>query len=209
MRKKVRTADPTYCAHRPLIPGPRMPNYRRAYVPGGTFFFTLKTEHNAPIFSDPEHVKRLGAILRDARAHWPYTTHAIVVLPDHLHAIWSLPSGDTNYSTRWAWIKKEFTRQFLSADGEEQPTSLSRQKNRRRGVWQRRFWEHTIESEADFDAHFDYIHWNPVKHGYVECPGQWQYSSFHRWVSEGAYSHNWGCGSKPPDNRIFPSDTGE
>lgn len=147
-----------------------MPNYRRAYVPGGTFFFTVKTEHNTPVFGAPELVKLLGVILREARSRWPYTTKAFVILPDHLHAIWSLPPGDTNYSTQWAWIKKEFTRRYLSSGGVEQPVSPSRRENRRREVWQRRFWEHTLESAEDFETHFDYIHWNPVKHGYAQCP---------------------------------------
>lgn len=186
-----------------------MPNYRRAYVPGGTFFFTLKMERNSPNFSNPARIEMLGVILREARARWPYITHAIVVLPDHLHTIWSLPPGDTNYSTRWAWIKKEFTRRHLATGGVEQPTSESRQRNRRRGVWQRRFWEHTIESEEDFEAHFDYIHWNPVKHGYVRCPSDWRYSSFHRWVNQGVYPPDWGCSAKPPPSIISLTDIGE
>ncbi len=147
-----------------------MPDYRRAYAPGGTFFFTVKTEFNSPLFADENNVKVLGDLFRKAKEQWAFSMDAIVVLPDPIHAIWSLPAGDTNYSTRWAWLKKEFTKAYLANDGIERVTSHSRQKNRRRGVWQRRFWEHTIEDERDFEAHFDYIHWNPVKHRYVTSP---------------------------------------
>ena len=95
-------------------------------------------------------------------------------------------------------MKKEFTKRYLQHGGLEQPTSASRMKYRRRGVWQRRFWEHTIEDEEDFQAHFDYTHWNPVKHGYVNGPVDWLHSSFHRWVAKGAYEKDWGCGKQEP-----------
>ena len=186
-----------------------MPNYRRAHVPGGTYFFTLKTERNAPIFRDPDAVKWLGSILREANENWPVVTKAMVLLPDHLHVLWSLPPGDDRYSMRWGWIKKEFTKRYLASGGIEQPISDSKQRQRRRGVWQRKFWEHTIEDEDDFQAHFDYIHWNPVKHGYVRCPADWPYSSFHRWVKAGVYEQHWGCGDRIPQT-IWPQiETGE
>ncbi|UUO07376.1 transposase [Blastopirellula sp. J2-11] len=186
-----------------------MPNYRRAYVPGGLYFFTLKTERNAPIFQKEWAAKLLGEIFREAKRLRPFETNAAVLLPDHLHAIWSLPSGDADYSTRWAWIKKEFTIRYLAAGGKERPVSDSRHRNRRRGVWQRRFWEHTIESEADYDAHFDYLHWNPVKHGYVKCPKYWKFSTFHRWVEAGVYPLNWGCGLHAPPTFANIATTGE
>ena len=174
-----------------------MPNYRRYRVEGGTYFFTLKTEFNAPIFREQAAVAILGNAIRETKKEWPFKIDAMVLLPDHIHAIWTLPAGDAKYSTRWGWLKKEFTQKYLAGGGTEQETSDSRRRNRRRGVWQRRFWEHTIEDEDDFDAHFDYIHWNPVKHGYVRCPRQWPHSSFHRWVEKGVYPLNWGCGSRP------------
>lgn len=185
-----------------------MPNYRRAYVPGGTFFFTVKTESNAPIFYDEKYVKLLGNLFREAKLQWTFETNAIVLLPDHLHAIWTLPPGDSDYSTRWAWIKKEFTKAYLDSGGEEQVISHSRKANRRRGVWQRRFWEHAIEDEDDFESHFDYVHWNPVKHGYVECPKYWPHSSFHRWVEKGVYEKSWGCGCAP-ESIFRVKDAGE
>lgn len=175
-----------------------MSNYRRAHVPGGTFFFTLKTENNAPIFSDVRYVRLLGEVIRETKHRWPFEINAIVLFPDHLHAIWTLPSGDQDYSKRWGWLKKEFTKRYLQAGGHEQPTSTSRQRYRRRGVWQRRFWEHTIEDEEDYETHFHYVHWNPVKHQYVECPADWRHSSFHRWVEKGVYEKNWGCGHREP-----------
>ena len=102
--------------------------------------------------------------------------------------------GDTDYSTRWRRIKEEFTRNFLALGGNEATRGLSRKKRKERGVWQRRFWEHTIEDDDDFDAHFDYLHYNPVKHGYVQSPSDWEYSSFHRWVKASHYEANWGRG---------------
>ena len=179
-----------------------MPNYRRAYIPGGTFFFTVKMERNAPIFRDDFAVRILGNVLRETKKLWPTEIDAIVLLPDHLHTIWSLPPGDADFSKRWAWLKKEFTKRYLKAGGMEQPTSESRVKYRRRGVWQRRFWEHAIEDEEDFQTHFDYTHCNPVKHGYVKCPIDWQHSSFHRWVAKGVYEKNWGCSEQEPDSII-------
>ena len=97
----------------------------------------------------------------------------MVLLPDHLHAIWTLPTGESNYPLRWAWIKKEFTKGWLAAGGAEQPVSASKIRNGRRGIWQRRFWEHTISDEADFEAHVEYVHFNAVRHGLVDCPHDW------------------------------------
>lgn len=186
-----------------------MPNYRRSFIPGGTYFFTVKTERNAPVFGEISAVRLLGTVIREAKQRWPFRINAIVVLPNHLHAIWSLPPGDVGYSTRWAWIKKEFTKRYLASGGQEQVTSVSRQKNRRRGVWQRRFWEHTIEEGRDYEAHFDYIHWNPVKHRYVTCPVDWQHSSFHRWVRAGVYPKNWGSGDREPTSAVRLKEAGE
>ncbi len=175
-----------------------MSNYRRAHIPGGTFFFTIKTENNAPIFAEQHNVILLGQIIRETKERWPFEVNAMVLLPDHLHAIWSLPPGDDDYPARWGWFKKEFTKRYLSQGGNEQHTSPSRKRYRRRGVWQRRYWEHTIEDEEDFEAHFDYVHWNPVKHKYVSCPRDWPHSSFHRWVVAGVYDIHWGCGQRVP-----------
>ncbi len=135
----------------------------------------------------------LGSIVRRCRMKWPFTINALVLLPDHLHAIWSLPPGDDAYSKRWGWIKKEFTKNWLAMGGREQRQTQGRKRDGRRGVWQPKFWEHTLETEDDFERHFDYIHYNPVKHGYVKCPREWVWSSFHRWVMKGVYPDHWAC----------------
>jgi putative transposase len=175
-----------------------MSNYRRSYIPGGTFFFTVVTEGRAPLFKHEGARASLRGALQACRQRWPFRIDAIVLLPEHLHALWTLPEKDTNYSTRWAWIKKEFTKAWLAAGGAEQHRSWSRRRERRRGVWQRRFWEHTIWDADDFERHFDYIHYNPVKHGLAECPSDWPFSSFHRWVRLGVYPKEWGGGKSGP-----------
>jgi putative transposase len=111
-----------------------------------------------------------------------------VLLPDHLHAIWALPEGDANFSRRWAWLKREFTRRWLEAASDSGQTY-----QRRRTVWQPRFWEHTIRDERDFANHLDYVHYNPVKHGHVARPHDWEHSSFHRFVKFGWYDPDWGA----------------
>jgi putative transposase len=174
-----------------------MPNYRRAYVPGGMFFFTLVTERRTPFLTEPTARSLLRQAFLDCRSRWPFRVEAIVLLPDHLHTIWALPQGDTAYSLRWAWIKKEFTKAWVAGGGTEEVVSDSRRKNRRRGVWQRRFWEHSIGDEADLERHHDYIHYNPVKHGLVSAPKSWPYSSFHRFVRLGAYPTDWGHTEEP------------
>jgi putative transposase len=135
--------------------------YRRARVSGGTFFFTLVTENRRPLFRDSPAVSLLMECIGKIRGRYPFQLDAYVVLPDHLHALWTLPNGDTNFSTRWRLIKEAFTR----AKGEQ-------------GVWQRRFWEHAIRDERDFERHLDYIHINPVHHGLSTTARDWPYSSF-------------------------------
>jgi putative transposase len=170
-----------------------MPQFRRALVPGGTFFFTVVTAHRAPIFRTQRAVALLRRATADTRSRWPFEIQATVVLPDHLHAIWTLPDEDADFSQRWAFLKKTFTHLWLHAGGSEQKVTSSQQGARRRGVWQRRFWEHVIRNERDFGRHCDYIHFNPVKHGVASCPHAWPYSSFHKWVREGVYKPDWLC----------------
>jgi putative transposase len=130
-------------------------------------------------------------LLRDAfravkKAH-PFDIDAMVVLPDHLHAIWTLPQGDHDFSLRWRQIKAAFS---VALDKEER-ISRSRARKQERGIWQRRFWEHVIRDEPDFERHVDYIHHNPVKHGYVPRVMDWPYSSFHRYVRQGILPSDW------------------
>ena len=168
-----------------------MADYRRYFVPGGTYFFTLVTQGRAEFLCDDAARAILANVLRECRVRWPFAIVAVVLLPDHLHALWSLPEGDAAYPVRWAWIKKEFTKRWLASGGCEQAISDARRARGRRGVWQPRFWEHTIRDEDDFEDHFHYIHYNPVKHGWVQFPYQWPYSSFHRWVHAGVYTSDW------------------
>lgn len=181
-----------------------MPNYRRAFQPGGTFFFTLVTNRRRGFLCHPKARKCLHTVLGQVQSERPFEMMAIVLLPNHFHCVWKLPEGDTDFSTRWACIKKDFTKLWLAAGGCEESISSARLGHRERGVWQRRFWEHTVRNEDDLHRHVDYIHYNPVKHGLAACPHQWPYSSFQRWVSDGYYNKDWLCNcnldvSQPPD----------
>ena len=172
-----------------------MSHYRRCYVPGGSFFFTVVTERRAPILGNDLTRDLLRAAFRDCFGRWPpFRVDAMVMLRDHLHAIWTLPPDDTDYSKRWGAIKKHFTQSWLALGGPEQLRTASRLRHRRRGIWQRRFWEHALRDERDYVRHFDYLHYNPVKHGLVDRPRDWPYSTFHRWVERGAYDLQWACG---------------
>ncbi len=178
-----------------------MPQYRRAHEPGGTFFFTVVTEQRVPLFRAAHARASLREAIAAARQRWPFDVDAMVLLPDHLHTVWSLPKGDADFSTRWSFLKRRFTQAWLAAGGRERPRSASRRRNRRRGVWQRRFWEHAIRNEDDYARHCDYIHYNPVKHGLVACPHEWPFSSFARFVEQGVYDSSWQCACK---NRVVP-----
>jgi putative transposase len=183
-----------------------MSDYRRVFVPGGTFFFTVVTDRRTRLFSDGAARTILGNVIRRCQGRFPVTIPAIVLLPDHLHTLWTLPLGDFDYSLRWGWIKKEFTKAWLAGGGSERPLSSAQQRERRHSIWQRRFWEHTIRDEDDLAAHFDYIHYNPVKHGHVASPRDWPWSSFHRWVRAGHYSFDWAA---TQEKTPLPGDAGE
>jgi putative transposase len=148
-----------------------MPNFRRNWVPGGMFFFTVVTAGRAPIFIDPAAITLLGSCFRKERIARPFVVDAIVLLPDHLHAIWTLPPSDANFSTRWSAIKGRFTREWLAIGGIEQGVPPGQQAQGRRGIWQARLIEHTIRDEDDLIQHVEYIHFNPVKHQHARCPG--------------------------------------
>ena len=171
-----------------------MPNYRRCYVPGGTYFFTVVTQDRLPIFRSERNRQYLRDSFTSIQEKKPFELFAIVLLPDHLHCVWTLPPGDDQYSIRWAQIKESFTRHFLCSGEIERRVSRSRLKHRERGVWQRRFWEHTIEDGDELIRCVDYIHWNPVKHGYVKRVRDYPWSSFHRFVQSGDYDLDWGNG---------------
>ena len=180
-----------------------MPEYRRNYVSGGTYFFTLVTHLRRHFLVDELARPFLRRAIDTVRSELPFDIVAMVLLPDHLHAIWTLPDGDENYSLRWKRIKGEFTTSYLDAGGCQGPVSASRRKRGERGIWQRRFWEHTVRDETDFERLFDYTHFNPVQHGYVKCPHEWQYSTFHRHVRGSVYPEDWGCPNFRSNNLNF------
>ena len=168
--------------------------YRRSKTKGATYFFTLVTHHRRKILCQPENVDLLREAFRYVMEKHPFKFDAIVILPDHLHCIWTLPEGDADFSTRWRLIKSYFSRKCdLKYQGK---ISASRQSKKEKTVWQRRFWEHQIRDEKDFRSHVDYIHYNPVRHGLVDAPKDRQYSSFHRYVKDGIYDESWGASQK-------------
>jgi len=160
--------------------------YRRNYVIGGTYFFTVTLrDRSATLLCD--HIDLLRQAYEKTVRQQPFTTDAIVILPEHLHAIWTLPQGDMDYSSRWRAIKAMFSRSLRQAGVE--PNRNSRGEAT---VWQRRFWEHTVRDDLDFVRHVNYIHWNPVKHGHALTPADWPNSTFHRFVKDGRLAANWG-----------------
>jgi putative transposase len=169
-----------------------MTQYRRKYVQGGTFFFTVVTYQRQPFLTSPLGRVALRDAINSVRQRRPFTLDAIVLMTDHLHCVWTLPAGDKDYSTRWRQIKTLFTRRWLQEGGGEPPQSLSRVSKDEHGIWQRRFFEHTCRDEADMKRCIDYLHVNPLKHRLVEQVVDWPWSSFHRYVRLGEYSQNWG-----------------
>ncbi len=163
-----------------------MSRYRRANIAGGTFFFTLTLADRS---SDllVRNIDRLRAVYRSVQERRLFETIAICILPDHLHAIWSLPPGDADFAMRWSLIKSGFSRGLPAAS-----RSRSKTAKREKGIWQRRYWEHVIRDDADLARHVDYIHFNPVKHGLVPRVCDWPHSSFHQFVKRGALPVDWG-----------------
>lgn len=162
-----------------------MVRYRRNFVPGGTYFFTLTLADRASS-TLIDHVDALRIAFRVARQERPFTIDAVVVLPDHLHAIWTLPSGDADFSGRWRRIKAHFTHRLVATG-----VPVERYRNGEYALWQRRFWEHTIRNETDFERHVDYVHFNPVKHKLASRTRDWPYSSFHVYVRRGLLPTDW------------------
>lgn len=168
--------------------------YRRLFIAGGTYFFTLVTYQRRPIFSKQEAIELLRDAFQYIMARWPFTIVASVVLPDHMHFIWTLPPESSDYSTRWKMIKSYFTKNWRPKGVVSE--SISRQRKGEADIWQRRFWEHLIRDEGDLKRHIEYIHYNPVKHGLVDSPAKWEYSSFMKYVRDGIYDVSWGEGLK-------------
>ena len=171
-----------------------MPNYRRAWVPGATWFFTvnlLERRGNDLLVREIELLRHCVALERSRR---PFLALAWVVLPDHMHWLWRLPPGDADFATRWRRIRTDFS---LGLARNEQ-RSATRRRRGERGIWQRRYWEHLIRDPDDLRRHFDDIHYNPVKHGWASTAAAWPHSSFHACVRRGLYPTDW---PEPPATR--------
>ncbi len=163
-----------------------MTSYRRNFIPGASYFFTVNlADRRSRLLT--QNIDLLRNAFRDVKVAHPFTVEATVVLPDHLHALWTLPEGDADFATRWRLIKASFSRGLPGGEG----VSKSRAGRGERGIWQRRYWEHTLRDERDFERHVDYIHFNPVKHGHVSRVSDWPHSTFHRMVRLGIYPQDW------------------
>ena len=174
-----------------------MSDYRRWYRPGGTFFFTVVAYDRRPILTSKPGRQFLREAIETIAHRRPFDLLATVLVPDHWHLIMRLPVGDKKYSGRMKRIKEEFTKSWLGAGLPEAPITPAQAAKGERGVWQPRFWEHTIEDEDDLQRCTDYIHWNPRKHQLVSRVRDWPWSSFHRFVKAGEYGEDWG-GERPP-----------
>ena len=182
-----------------------MSEYRRWRAAGGTYFFTLVTFRRRPILAEPSAIAILGRALREERKRRPFRTDAIVVLPDHVHLIMTLPDGDDDFSTRLNQVKGRFTTDF---DG--RPSANPRRRRRRmHDVWQPRFWEHLTRDDEEREALSNYVHYNPVKHGYVRCPHDWRWSSFHHWAKRGWLEPAWSCSCRAPAIVPYPASLEE
>ncbi len=166
-----------------------MSNYRRAFVSGATYFFTnlLRRQSNDLL---TRHIDVLRKVIRSVKQRHPFRIHAWVVLPDHMHCVWGLPENDDGFSMRWRLIKSNFSKALPMVEWR----SAVRQTRGERGIWQRRYWEHLIRDEDDFSVHMDYVHINPLKHGYVALVADWPYSTFHSLVEKGTYPRDWAGG---------------
>ena len=169
-----------------------MPDYRRVKIQGGTYFFTLVTNHRYPIFTNINVTNLFLDAQQHIRNFRPFNLVAFCILPDHIHLLWEMPTNDADYSLRIGEIKKRFSRKYIHKHGNavvKNPTQIKRGES---GIWQRRFWEHYIRDEQDLARHIDYIHYNPVKHGLVNQVKYWAGSSFLDFVNKAYYDENWG-----------------
>jgi putative transposase len=169
-----------------------MSNYRRVKIPGATYFFTVVTYERRRILCIEGVPGIFHDIMEAVRKELPFTIKALVILPDHLHCIMVLPENTADYSRIWALIKLRFTKQMSTRFSSDVLASSSRAARHDGTIWQRRFWERMIRDQEDFNAHFHYIHFNPVKLGVARRPADWPHSTFHTFVQEGLYSSNWG-----------------
>ena len=173
-----------------------MVDYRRNYIKGGVYFFTVALQNRrAKLLTT--HIDALRSAFHSCKQKTPFKILAIVIMPDHLHTVWKLPENDDNYTQRWQCIKSKFTRELKA-----KKVALIKNQRGEYNVWQRRYWEHTIQNEQDLIRHIDYIHYNPVKHGYVTSPSEWHYSSIHRFIEKGHLPKDWGT-TYSQDNKTY------
>jgi len=170
-----------------------MSRYRRADTPGATYFFTLVTYRRQPILCDAPIRTALRDAIHEVRTRRPFVVDAWVLLPDHLHCLWTLPPGDADFATRWSQVKRGVSMACGQQYRREAWLTASKMKHRESTLWQRRYWEHQIRNEADFVRHIDYIHYNPVKHGLCQAPSEWPYSTLHRYIEAGIVLADWGA----------------
>jgi putative transposase len=174
-----------------------MTDYRRNFIRGATYFFTVNlANRQSNLLTD--NIELLREAFRATRLRHPFDIQAMVVLPEHLHAIWTLPDNNADYSTRWRLIKSHFSRNLPDFEN----INASRLNKSERGIWQRRYWEHTIRDDMDFERHVDYIHINPVKHGLVAQAADWPHSSFHQYVKDGILPSDWAGVSSDGDGKF-------
>ena len=171
-----------------------MPDYRRANTPGASYFFTVNTYRRWPLLVHDRTRAALREVIEAVRAEHPFTIDAWVLLPDHLHAVWTLPPGDAGFALRWGMIKRHVSRACRGLLPDDAMQSESRRARGEIAFWQRRYWEHLIRDAADYRRHIDYLHWNPIKHGLVRRVKDWPYSTFHRYARLGVYPQDW-CGA--------------
>jgi putative transposase len=180
-----------------------MPNYRRANAKGATYFFTVVTYRRRKFLTLPENRHALRNAIAAAKLRYGFCIVAWVLLPDHMHCIWRLPENDSDFSKRWGLIKAKFTKQNKARLHNATWMNPSKHKHRESTIWQRRFWEHQIRDDDDLEKHVEYIHFNPVKHGYVDRVCDWPYSTFHRYVRSGVYPIAWAGSVSETDNVVY------
>ena len=180
-----------------------MSRYRRSHVPGATYFFTVVSYRRQVILCEPSIREALRAAIVSVRRRRPFTIDAWVLLPDHLHCIWTMPLGDMDYATRWGMIKRQVSVQCREDYQRPEWITASKRKHRESTIWQRRYWEHQIRDDRDFARHVDYVHYNPVKHGLCHQAVDWPYSTFHRYMGRGIYSVDWGGAGDQAEFKSF------
>jgi len=168
--------------------------YRRTRVKGSTYFFTVNLANRKSTLLIDE-IDQLKQVVNAVKKRHPFKLDALVLLPDHLHAIWTLPNNDRDYAKRWMLIKAGFSRRISKSE----KINKSRQKKGERGIWQRRYCEHLIRDDDDYEKHVNYIHHNPVKHDYVDKAIDWPYSTIHKYIAKGVLTRDWGCEAESED----------